>query len=199
MAQSTVPKTSAYVAKTQSGGTPTILYIAEGRAAARSWPTGQYIPGKATASSNSVGAFPMAGCFVHLNASRAMESWKGDSNATVYDVDETRMLGLLLESCNGTTTHKCAVAIGDRNNMFCCSVVSETATTTATTTATLAGLRMQGSVTGSRFYLDRTASGLPLTSIAAGPNFRVLEVVDPEGAYNGRVIFQTVQSLYIYT
>lgn len=194
MSQAVRTKSGCIVARTLSGNSPAIIYIAEGRAAARSNPAtaGGYIQGLVSDTETSTG-YPRAGCMVYLNATRALECIPNDSTATGYDAKATRFAGLLLEDMTGVTTHLVAVAAATPDTVYETSITSETATTTATTSATLIGLGMHGSVNASRFFLDRTAS---TPSVTVGPWVVVGINETTEGTLNGRVQFVSRASLF---
>jgi len=192
MAQRTGKLEGCRVARTVSGNSALILYVPEGRAAARSWTGTELVHGVAANLDTSTG-YAKAGCMVYMNSTRALECWPGDQVATGYDTIQNQLLGLLLEDCNGTTTHKVAIAAAVPDTIFETSIVSQTATTTATTSATLAGLRMAASVNGSRFFLDRTTE----TPSIGSPIFQVVNIQDSEqeGVLYGRVQFIARKSL----
>lgn len=196
MAQSTEMKRGCHVARTISGNSPLIIYKTEENSTVAKAQGLLYRGGCVTRLSHTSTGLPKAGAMVYLTSTHAIVPYPGWARATGMDQAASLLMGLLLEDCTGVATHKVAIAAAVPDTVFETALTSVTATTTATTTASLIGWGLTASTTSSRFYLSRTNATSAWSALNSSSPFQVVDVVSPDGTYNGRVQFIVRYSMW---
>lgn len=176
------------VARTISGGSPTIIYHQEGSAVF----SGVYYGG---ASGDGF----KKGSLLFVNSSNALEPMrgaKGGFEATGADAGKARIIGFAAEDATRTASNEIAIYAANANNVFYGNCKSTTSAATSTVSKIKIGEVANASMnyTGSQVYVNVAGFG------AASSLFRIVGKY-PDDAYGdtyGRYEFVVLPSRHIF-